>query len=441
MSKTAVVTIESVDIEGKGIARIDGKAIFIPGVIPEETVEIEIYKQKPKFDLARVVKLINPSLKRVTPECPNFGTCGGCSLQHIEFHTQVDYKEQVLIDNLKHIGKAKAENMLKPIYGTPWNYRHRARMSSRYVHKKNSALVGFREKASSYVVDMNECKILPKFISDLIPALRSLLATLSIKENIPQIEIAAGVSVIVLVIRIMERLSLSDEDKIKLFVDTYSTLSDPIQIWLQPGGTDSCHPFYPAATPALSYRIKEYNIEMPYFPTEFTQVNPYINQQLINQAIMLLDLDANDIIFDFFCGIGNFTLPIATLVNKTLGIEGSEQLVARATANAKHNKLEHKVAYHAADLFKVDDIWLKSLGRADKWLIDPPRSGAIELIKSITSDTAPGKIVYVSCNPATLARDAEILVNVHGYRLKHAGVINMFPHTSHIESIAVFEKS
>ncbi|MCE3268333.1 MAG: rRNA ((1939)-C(5))-methyltransferase RlmD [Burkholderiales bacterium] len=440
MNKTAIVNIESVDIEGKGIARIDGKTIFIPGVLPGETVEIEIYKQKSSFDLARMLNIITPSKDRVIPKCPNFGTCGGCSLQHIEFHAQVRYKQQVLIDNLKHIGKVTAKNLLEPIYGTPWNYRHRARMSSRYVRKKESVLIGFREKASSYVVNMTECYVLPKAVSNIIPALRDLVSHLSIREAIPQIEIAVGAAVNVFVIRIMEKLSLSDEDKIRSFVDVNSTICDPIQIWLQPKGIDSSYPFYPAQTPALSYKIREYDIDMPYYPSEFTQVNPYINQHMIKQAITLLEPGANDIVFDFFCGIGNFTLPIATLVNKVYGIEGSEQLVSRANANAKHNKLDHKVNYSAANLFKIDASWLQNLGKADKWLIDPPRDGAFELIKAITPEIAPGKIVYVSCNPATLARDAEILVNEHGYKLEHAGVINMFPHTSHIESIAVFEK-
>src|SRR5579863_1013058 len=224
MNKTAVVSIESVDIEGKGIARIDGKAVFIPGALPDETVEIEIYKQRPKFDLARVINIVMPSPKRVTPECPNFGICGGCSLQHIDFHAQVEYKQQVLLDNLKHIGKVSAENILEPIYGTPWNYRHRARMSSRYVSKKGGSLVGFREKGSSYVADMTECRILPKSVSDLIPSFRNLLSTLSIKEFIPQIEVAIGAEVNVFVIRIMEKLNLNDEDKIRNFVDAHSTL-------------------------------------------------------------------------------------------------------------------------------------------------------------------------------------------------------------------------
>ncbi|MBX9732783.1 MAG: hypothetical protein K2X37_01880, partial [Chitinophagaceae bacterium] len=226
---------------------------------------------------------------------------------------------------------------------------------------------------------------------------------------------------------------------IKRFVDIHSTIADPIQIWLQPKGQDSCHPFYPAHVEGLSYKIKEFDIEMPYYPTEFTQVNPYINQEMINLAIKLLSPTATDTIFDFFCGIGNFTLPIATLTDRVIGIEGNEQLVERAVANAKHNKLEHRTKYNAANLFKIDDIWLKNLGKADKWLIDPPRDGAFELVSSIVPEIAPNKIVYVSCNPATLARDAAVLVNTHGYKLRHAGVINMFPHTSHVESIAVFE--
>lgn len=440
MKKTATVTISSVDIEGKGIARIDGKTVFVEGALPEEVVEIEIYRQKPNFDLARLLNIVTPSLKRVTPECPNFGKCGGCSLQHIEFNTQVEYKQQVLIDNLKHIGRVSADNILEPVFGVPWNYRHRARLSSRYVRKKESALVGFREKGTSYVTEMSECLILPKFISDLIPSLRNLLSSLSIREYIPQIEVAIGANVIVLVFRVMENLVMNDEELIKNFVNTHSTIINPIQIWLQPKGIDSCYPFYPAEVPRLDYKINDFNLTMPYYPTEFTQVNPYINSQMIKMAIELLKPTDKDTVFDFFCGIGNFTLPIATMAGKVIGIEGNEQLVSRAISNAKHNRLEHKATYIATNLAKIDENWLESLGHADKWLIDPARDGAAILVQSINKKTAPSKIVYVSCNPATLARDADTLVNIHGYKLSHAGVINMFPHTSHIESIAVFDR-
>ena len=432
------VTVENIDIEGKGIARIDGKTVFINDVLPGEIVEIEIYKRRDKFDKARLLGIISKSPERVEPECPNFGVCGGCSLQHIELSAQVKYKQQALIDNLKHIGKVTAGNIMPALSGNPWGYRHRARMSSRFVAKKGGVLVGFHEKASSFVADMSECPILPQHVSDLIPELRLLIDQLSIKIRIPQIEVAVGDNVTALVFRIMDPLTSNDEALLKQFADKYNSL--PLQLWLQPKGPETCYPFYPLDSARLSYSIPSFELEMPYYPTEFTQVNPGINGEMVNLAISLLDPQADDEIIDFFCGIGNFTLPIATRAKQVVGVEGSAQLVARAKENAIYNKLEHKTSYQVTNLFKVDENWLQSLGKMDKWLIDPPRDGAVELIKAITPATAPKRIVYVSCNPASLARDAGVLVNVHGYTLTEAGVMNMFPHTSHIESIAVFEK-
>ncbi len=432
------VTIESIDAEGKGIARVDGKTVFIPDVLPDEEVLIEIYKTKPKFDLARIVEIIEPSKDRIEPECPNFKICGGCSIQHIEFNAQVRNKEKVLLDNLKHIGRVDVANILPPILGKSWGYRHRARLSARYVEKKGGALVGFHEKASSYVADIHECLILPKHISDLIPELRALLTKLSIKDRIPQIEVAIGDQISVLVLRVMENLSLADENYIKEFIDKSSTTEHPIQIWLQPKGPDSCYPFYPISAPMLSYTLPKSQIEIQFYPTEFTQVNPELNQQMVDQAIRLLNLNENDIVCDFFCGIGNFTLAIAKLAKHVKGIEGSEALTRRALENALHNNLADKTDFSPMNLFQINAESLASLGKFDKWLIDPPRDGAKELVAAITPEIAPSLIVYVSCNPATLARDANTLVHEHRYKLIHAGVMNMFPHTSHVESIAVF---
>ncbi len=432
------VTIESIDSDAKGIAKVNGKTVFINNVLPHEEVNIEIFKRKPKFDLGHLLNIITPSIDRVTPECPNFGTCGGCSLQHLEFNAQILSKQKVLIDNLTHIGKVTAQNILPPIAGNPWGYRHRARMSAKYVFKKDSVLIGFREKGSPYVTDMNQCLVLPTYISDLIPYLRTLISNLSIKDQIPQIEVAIGSNVSILVFRIMETLTSDDEKFIKDFVDSLKNQEKPLQIWLQPSGPDSCYPFYPLDVPQLSYELNDFDIKMPYYPTEFTQVNPLINQEVVNLALRLLDPQPNEEILDFFCGIGNFTLPIATKSKSVLGIEGSEQLVHRARENAQLNNLADKTNYIAVNLFKIDSKWLETLGKHNKWLIDPPRDGAMELISSITPEIAPSKIVYVSCNPATLARDAAILVNTHGYKLVNAGVMNMFPHTSHVESIAEF---
>lgn len=432
------VTVENIDIEGKGITRINGKAVFINDVLPGELVNIEIYKKKENFDKARLLEIINKSPERTEPLCPNFGICGGCSLQHIELNAQVKYKQQALVDNLKHIGKVSAESILPPINGKAWGYRHRARLSSRFVPKKGGVLVGFHEKGSSYVANMTECHILPKYVSDLIPELRLLIDQLSIKTRLPQIEVAVGNKITILVFRVMEPLTIEDEEKLKQFADLHNDI--PLQLWLQPKGPDTCYPFYPLNMEKLSYSIPSFNLEMPYYPTEFTQVNPYINMEMVDLAIKLLAPTKDDTVADFFCGIGNFTLPIATIAKTVIGIEGNQQLVNRAKENAIFNHLENKTSYSVCNLFKIDEAWLQSLGKIDKWLIDPPRDGAVELIKSITPDIAPERIVYVSCNPSTLARDAAILVNVHNYKLRNAGVMNMFPHTSHIESIAVFEK-
>jgi len=441
MAEQYRLIVESVDYEGKGVARLDGKTVFIDGALGGEEVLVEITKRKPSFDKAKLLEIIKRSPDRIEPECPNFGICGGCSLQHISFDAQIQIKEQVLLDNLKHLGKVEAEGVLTPLAGKPWGYRHRARLSARYVAKKGGVLVGFREKASSYVADMQECKILPAFVSGLIPELRELIVNLSIRDRIPQVEVAVGDHLVVLVFRNM--LELNDEDGVlmKEFVDKHKSEANQIQVWLQPKGPDSCYPFYPHEAPKLSYSLQYFNIEMPYYPTEFTQVNPFINEQMVKQAMELLDPSPDDVIADFFCGIGNFTLPIARSAKQVIGIEGAEALVKRAKQNADFNGLGHKVAYQVCNLFTIDESWLKELGIFDKWLIDPPRDGAVELVKAITPETAPRKIVYVSCNPATLARDAGILVQVHGYRLVRAGIMNMFPHTSHVESIAVFELS
>lgn len=433
------VIIDAVDFEGKGVTRIEGKTVFVEGALSGEEALIEIIKRKTNFDRAKLVKIIKPSPDRTYPECPNFGICGGCSTQHISFEAQVKIKEQALIDNLKHIGKASTDQILPPLMGKPWGYRHRARLSAKYVAKKGGVLVGFRERGAPYVADMQECKILPKHVSDLIPALRELIAGLSIKDKIPQIEAAVGIGLTVLVIRNMKNLSAADEELVYRFVDKYKSNEHQLQMWLQPKGPETCYPFYPLNLPKLSYDLVKFDIKMPYYPGEFTQVNPYINQEMVNLAISLLDPQQDEVIADFFCGIGNFTLPIAKYAKLTIGIEGSDQLVKRANENAIYNNLAHKAAYQAVNLFKIDSNWLQKLGYFDKWLIDPSRDGAFELVKAITPQTAPQRIIYVSCNPATLARDAGELVNVHGYRLVSIGVINMFPHTSHIESIARFE--
>ncbi len=429
------VIIESIDQEGRGIAHADGKVIFIDGALIGERVTYSSYRKKPSFENAQVTAVLKQSFTRVQPKCSYFGVCGGCSMQHMDTSAQVAVKQRILEDNLQRIGKVKPETILPPIHGMPWGYRQRARLSARYVIKKGKVLVGFHEKRSSYIADMSGCEILPPKISRLLPLLAKLIEGLSIRDRLPQIELACGDKVDVLVLRIMEPLSENDGAALRAFADSHD-----VQFWLQPKGPDTCHPFHPLDAPALTYLLPEFDIEMPFAPAEFTQVNHQLNRVMVHRALRLLDPQAQERIADFFCGLGNFTLPIARSGAQVLGIEGSAALVKRAVQCAAHNHLSGNTQFQAMNLFEMDEATLTRLGKFDKWLVDPPRDGAIELVKSITPQIAPRRIVYVSCNPATLARDAEVLVNVHGFALKAAGVMNMFPQTSHVESIAVFEK-
>ncbi len=433
--QTTGVVIESLDHEGRGIAHAEGKVIFIEGALPGERVTYSSYRKKPSFEMAQLSTIIKPSHMRVEPKCRHFGVCGGCSMQHLEPRAQVAAKQRILEDNLWHIGKVRAETILPPIYGMPWGYRQRARLSVRHVLKKGKTLVGFHEKRSSYVADMQHCEILPPKIANLLPKLAELADGLSIRDRLPQIEVALGENVDVLVLRILEQLSEADEAALRAFADEHL-----VQFWLQPKGPDTIYPFHPVDAPALTYTLPEFGIEMPFAPTEFTQVNHTLNRSMVNRALRLLAPQADERIADFFCGLGNFTLPIARSGAKVLGIEGSAALVKRAGQNAAHNGLSGNTEFRAMNLVEMDEAGLAKLGAFDKWLIDPPRDGAVELIKAISPGIAPARIVYVSCNPATLARDAAVLVQVHGYALKAAGVMNMFPQTSHVESLAVFER-
>jgi len=430
-----VVTIESLDHEGRGVAHLEGKAIFVDGALPGEVCEVSSYRKKPNYEQAQVVALRNASPFRVTPQCPWFGVCGGCSHQHLDEAAQVAVKQRVLEDCFAHIGQVQPESILSPIHGPTWGYRTRARLSVRHVPKKGGVLVGFHEKRSSYVADMTSCEVLPRRISDQLPRLRELVAGLSIRDRLPQIELAAGEDVDVLVLRILEPLSAEDETRLKAYADAHK-----VQFWLQPKGPDTAYPFYPLDGPELCYRLPESDLEMPFRPTEFTQVNHGINRMLIRRAMGLLDPGPGERIADFFCGLGNFSLPIARRGAAVLGVEGSAGLVARAVENAARNGLAGRSEFRVADLFQMTPESYAALGTFDKLLIDPPRDGAIELVKSLPDAGAPQRIVYVSCNPATLARDAAVLVHQKGYRLVCAGVANMFPHTAHVESIALFER-
>ena len=428
------VTIESLDQEGRGIAHADGKVIFIEGALTGEIVSYASYRKKPAFEMAQMTTLHRAASIRVQPKCAHYGVCGGCSMQHLEPRVQVAVKQRILEDSLARIGKVKPETMLPAIYGQSWGYRERARISAKYVIKKQKMLVGFHEKRSSFVADMQSCEILAPKIASLIQPLADLLEGLSIREKLPQIEVAVGEQVYVLVLRVMAPPSVEDEAALRAFADLHH-----VQFWLQSKGPETIVPFYPLDAPALSYSLPEFSIVMPFAPGEFTQVNSQLNRVMISRSMRLLNPQKGERIADFFCGLGNFTLPIARSGAQVLGVEGSDALVKRAAQNAAYNKLSGNTAFSAMNLFEMDEARLAGLGKFDKWLIDPPRDGAQELVKAITPDIAPELIVYVSCNPATLARDAAELVQ-KGYALKSAGVMNMFPQTSHVESIAVFVK-
>jgi len=430
--------IESLDQEGRGVAHVDGKTVFIDGALPNEKVTFQSHLAKPSYEVANVVEILKQSNQRVTPKCVHFGKCGGCKLQHLDFAAQVAAKQRLLEKDLWHIGKVKAENMLPPLYGPTWGYRHKARLSVKYVEKKQRVLVGFNEKSTRFVADMNSCEVLVPEVSALIEPLQQMILQLSLKDKIPQIELAVGEPVeakpvIVLILRIMGPLTSQDELLLKSFADEHA-----VQVWTQSKGPDTIKPFYPLDAAQLQYSLPEFGLTYPFKPNEFTQVNPQINQVMIRRAMQLLAPQATDKIADFFCGIGNFTLPIARSGAGVLGLEGLANLVERANESAQLNSIDN-VQFGVSDLFKMTPEALTGLGHFDKWLIDPPRDGAYELVKSLDFMNNPQRIVYVSCSPATLARDAGVLVNEKGYLLKAAGVINMFPHTAHVESIALFE--
>jgi 23S rRNA (uracil1939-C5)-methyltransferase len=440
--ETKHATIESLDQEGRGVTHVDGKTIFIDGALPNEKVTYQSIRIKPSYEVANVVEVLKQSNQRVTPKCPHFGLCGGCKLQHLDFAAQVAAKQRLLENDLWHIGKVKADNILPPLYGPAWGYRHKARLSVKYVEKKQRVLVGFNEKATRYVADMNSCEVLVPEVSALIAPLQSMILQLSIRDKLPQIELAVGEAaeddgnpVIVLILRIMEALTYDDEALLKTFADIYA-----VQVWTQTKGPDTIKPFYPLQAPALKYSLPEFDLIYPFKPNEFTQVNPQINRVMIRRAMQLLAPQPHEKIADFFCGIGNFTLPIARSGAQVLGLEGLANLVERANESATLNQIDN-TQFGVADLFKMTPDALTALGRFDKWLVDPPRDGAYELVKALDETNSPERIVYVSCNPATLARDAGVLVNEKSYVLSAAGVINMFPHTAHVESIALFTRN
>ena len=438
--------VESLDLEAQGVAHnLEGKVVFIDGALPGEEAQVTVQRRKNNWEQATMVAMRHESSQRVTPQCRHFGTCGGCKMQHFHVGAQVATKQRALEDALWHLGKVKAEQVLRPIEGPAWGYRYRARLSVRFVAKKGKVLVGFHERKSSFVADMDSCEVLPPHLSALLVPLRDLVAGMDQRDRLPQIEVAVGDSVTALVLRHLEPVSDADRARLRDFGAAHS-----VQWWLQPKGPETVQRLEEGG-PSLAYSLPEFGIHMPFRPTDFTQVNHQINRVMVARALRMLAPAPHERVIDWFCGLGNFTLPLARQAGKVLGIEGSDALVRRAQENAALNGLQAKTTFVARNLFELSAADLASYGPADKWLVDPPREGAFALAKALADLQAdpslapgfapPGRIVYVSCNPATLARDAGLLVHQAGYRCSAAGAINMFPHTAHVESMAVFDRT
>jgi 23S rRNA (uracil1939-C5)-methyltransferase len=442
---TEWLKVESLDLDAQGVAHnAAGKVVFIEDALPGEEVQVRVQRRKNNWEQGAMTALRHESAQRVVPRCPHFGTCGGCKMQHLHIGAQVATKQRALEDALWHLGKVRAERMLRPIEGPAWGYRDRARLSVRYVAKKDKVLIGFHERKSSFVADMESCAVLPMHVSALLLPLRELIAGMALRDRLPQIELAVGDAVTALVLRHLAPLGAEDLARLRAF-----GIRHKVQWWLQPHGPDSVHRLDEGGA-ELAYVLPEFGVTMPFAPTDFTQVNPHINQVLVSRALRLLEARSDERVIDWFCGLGNFTLPIATTAASVLGVEGSEILVARARANAQRNGLAHKASYATRNLFELTPADLAGLGSAQRWLVDPPREGAFALAKALADFhtgavdapdfVAPRRIVYVSCNPATLARDAGLLVHQAGYRCSAAGAVNMFPHTAHVESLAVFDR-
>lgn len=430
--------IESLTHEGRGIAKINGKTTFIAFGLPGEEVEFQYTYSKSRYDEGQVTNVLTPSSERVKPICEAYERCGGCSFQHVSPNYQIEHKQNVLSEQLSHFGHLQPETWLDPLKSPlTQGYRRKARMGVRYVIKKEKVLVGFRERNGRYLADISTCPVLHPSVGNKIEAMQELIVNLDCLMTLPQIEVAVDDAKTALIIRHLENLSDGDLQKIVNFGQEHN-----FWIYLQPKGPSTVHLIYPelpSAEQFLSYQIPSADIEIKFQPNDFTQVNSELNQLMLQQAINLLDIQPDETILDLFCGLGNFSLPIARLANKVIGIEGDEPMTQRAYANAQHNQINN-VEFHVADLFGSIEQFDWSQNKYDKVLLDPPRAGAETVCQNIKLYN-PKKIVYISCNPATLARDAGILVNENGYTLKQAGVMDMFPHTAHVESIAVFERA
>lgn len=431
----AEAQVESIDYEGHGVAHIHGKAVFIDGALPGETVVFRYHNKKKTHDTGRMVEVLRASPDRVTPRCAHYGVCGGCSLQHLRPAAQLPAKQRVLHDALERIGKVRPDAWLAPLEGQPWGYRRRARLGVKWVEKKGGVLVGFREKRSAFITPLTFCEVLDVGVAQRLPDLKTLIEGLSCPDRLPQIEVAVGDNAIALVFRHLTPLTPDDLAALTTFGQGHG-----IQIWLQPEGADSVVPLWPEQPEALVYRLPDEGVEFEFAVTDFIQVNADLNRRMVRQALTLLDPQSTDYVLDLFCGLGNFSLPLARRALAVVGIEGDAGLIGKARLNALRNKISN-VEFTTANLYAETgpDPWGDA--HYDQWLLDPPRTGAAEPIRRLSPGNLPARILYVSCNPATLARDAQVLVHTKGYRLTHAGVMDMFPQTSHVEAMAVFDRA
>jgi 23S rRNA (uracil1939-C5)-methyltransferase len=429
-----MASISAVTHDGRGIADVTGKKVFVAGALEGETVRFQRRKSRRKFDEAELVEIIDASPGRVDARCEVFGRCGGCALQHVSAEQQRDIKFATLKDNLERIGKVRPDSWLEPITGPHWHYRRRARLAVKDVAGKGRVLVGFRERHAPFITDMHRCEVLAEPVASLIDPLSDLVGGLSIRSRLPQIEVAVADNAVALVFRVLDTPTESDLVALRRFAAEYDS-----RVYLQPGGLDTVSLLAPKDDDEpLFYTLPEFDVRVEFEPVDFIQINADINQRLVHAAVDHLDPGPGERVLDLYCGIGNFSLPLARRAGEVLGVEGEPSLVARATANAAKNSVAN-VEFRCADLSEIDgsERWLE--GPWDRLLLDPARAGAAEVVREISA-IGPRRIVYVSCHPGTLARDAGTLVNEAGYRLAAAGIVDMFPHTAHVESISVFEK-
>ncbi len=444
-TEAVTVDIDSLSHEGRGVGRIEGKVAFVDGALAGETVQALYVRSRSQLDELKTESVLNVAQERVTPPCDYAGICGGCSLQHLDTAAQLLFKQSVLLEHIAQATGLKSEafTLLPRIESKTQSYRRKARLAVRVVQKKGGVLVGFREKYSSFITDMRHCHVLAVEVADLIEPLRELLNSLAGKHAIPQIEVAVGEQdaaaepdlQVALIFRHLQALSADDEAQLVAFCRARQ-----VHCYLQPGGTDTVHRIFPPEEPApprLYYYLPDENLSLAFHPMDFTQVNGDVNRKIIGRALELLDVGSDESVLDLFCGLGNFTLPLARRAASVVGVEGSDEMVARGSENAERNALAN-VSFYAADLSKsiTEHEWAKN--QYQKILLDPPRSGALEIIREIATLGA-SRIAYISCNPITLARDAAVL-RENGYELKSAGVMDMFPHTTHVESMAIFER-